>query len=80
MLDWEEAILTMFNAVKGDSRFQSLWEFVTLLISLISWRDLAKDAWLCILGDNIAALQDALNLRGNGNIRVVAREIAWRQA
>ena len=79
-IDWDDQILSLFNAQLGDSRFQSLWEFVTLLLSLIVWREYAASTTLFILGDNISALQDAIKLNGKGLMLVVAREIAWRQA
>ena len=73
-------MLSMFGAVAGDSRWQSCWEFLTLLLALITWKDKAKDEVLFLLGDNIAALQNALSLRGRGQMLMIAREIAWRQA
>ena len=73
-IDWDAQILCLFNARKGDSRFQSLWEFVTLLLSLIVWRDFARSTTLFLLGDNIAALQDAINLKGKRRIKVEAHQ------
>ena len=51
-----------------------------MLLSLIVWKDFAVTTTLFILGDNIAALQDAISLKGKGMMLVIAREIAWRQA
>ena len=34
---------------------------------------------LALLGDNIAALQLALSLKGKGALNTISREIAWRR-
>ena len=57
-----------------------LWEFITLLLALITWRHHAEHGVLFLLGDNIAALQDAISLKGRGQMLLVARELAWRRA
>ena len=77
---WDDAVLELLEAEAGDSRFQSLWEFVTLLLALITWREYSRKQVLFLLGDNIGALQDAISLRGKGAMNVVAREISWRRA
>ena len=69
-----------FGAQLGNSAWQTLWEFLTLLLALISWREHAKQQLLFVLGDNVAALQDAIALRGRGHMLTVARELCWRQA
>ena len=35
---------------------------------------------VAVLGDNTAALQSALDLKGRGPLLAAAREISWRQA
>ena len=77
---WTMDLLERFNANTGDSRWQSLWEFVTLLLCLNIWGDLAVDSTLTLRGDNIAALQDAVALKGRGLMNAVARELTWRKA
>ena len=53
---------------------------MTLLLCLIIWGDLAVDSSLTLRGDNIAALQDAVALKGRGLMNAVARELTWRKA
>jgi len=76
---WDEGILRRIGATQGDSRWQSVWEFVTLLLSLLLWGHLSAESLLCILGDNIAALQLALTLKGRGHMLTISREISWRK-
>ena len=71
---WDEGILRRFGATLGDSRWQSVWEFVTLLLSLLLWGHLSAESLLCILGDNIAALQFALTLKGRGHMLTISRD------
>ena len=80
VVTWDSAILALFEAEAGVSRWQSLWEFVTLLVCLLLWGRHAVDHVLTIQGDNIAALQDGLAMKGRGHMLDVAREIAWRKA
>ena len=35
---------------------------------------------MLIIGDNIPALQNTLDLKGRGALMAISREIAWRQA
>ncbi|CAK0908047.1 unnamed protein product, partial [Prorocentrum cordatum] len=77
---WDQEVLDVFGAVLGLAKYQSLWEFIALLLALIIWRCHAEHAVLYVLGDNVAALQDAMQLKGSGDMLVVAREIAWRAA
>ena len=79
-VQWDDEVLNMFHAKLGISKWQSLWEFVTLLLSLIVWRTHASRQVLFVLGDNIAALQDVIALKGRGDMLIIAREVAWRQA
>ena len=76
---WSKASAAHLNVVPGDCKFQSFWEFLTLLLALILWGDAYTDESLTILGDNSSALQNALKLAGRREMVAVAREIAWRQ-
>ena len=71
--------MSKFSARLGDPKSQSLWEFVTLLLALMLWARLGDEYPIVFHGDNIAALQDALSLKGRGSMLAVAREIAWRK-
>ena len=62
------------------SRFQTFWEFLALLLSLMTWADRFVEERVLVLGDNTGALTDALALKGRGPLLAVARELSWRQA
>ena len=64
----------------GDPAFQSFWEFLTLLLTLVQWGRWFVHEAVTIMGDNTAALQDALDLKGRGAMLAVAHELAWRKA
>ncbi|CAK0821592.1 unnamed protein product, partial [Prorocentrum cordatum] len=80
VVTWDSTILALFEAEAGVSRWQLLWGFVTLLVCLLLWGRHAVDHVLTIHGDNVAALQDGLAMKGRGRMLDVAREIAWRKA
>ena len=79
-LAWDAEVLDFFKAELGNPKWQTTWEFLTLLLALIRWRQHAQGAVLFFLGDNIGALQDAISLKGKGDLMTIAREIAWRKA
>ena len=68
------------SVTPNDPKHQSFWEFATLLLVLLVWADRFTEMVLDILGDNTAALSNALSLRGRGPMLAVAREISWRRA
>ena len=67
------------GVIPGTSKYQSFWEFFTLVLALILWADAYTDCSLSVLGDSTSALQDALNLSGRREMVALAREVAWRQ-
>ena len=76
---WTEASAGHLGVWTGDSKFQSFWEFITLLLALIVWGDSYTEECITVLGDSTSALQDALKLSGRREMIAVAREVAWRQ-
>ena len=64
----------------GEPSFQTFFELVALLLTCCLWAAPSVDHSLAILGDNVAALQMALSLKGRGPNLRVARELAWRRA
>ena len=64
----------------GDTKHQSFYEFLMLLLSLLVWGDNYVEQSIAILGDNVGALTSALALKGRGSMLAVARELSWRQA
>ena len=80
-LSWSPQDAAHLGAVPGDPSRQSMWEFLTLALALCQWAKPAGESIpLAVLGDNTAALQDALSLTGSFSMRAIAKEIAWRQA
>jgi hypothetical protein len=77
---WSQPLLDYFGATAGDCAFQSLWEFLTLFLSLLVWGTRYPDCVLLIQGDNIGSLANAIALKGGGSMNIVAREIALRTA
>ena len=63
-----------------DPKFQTFWEFATLLLALCVWGDRFAASSVLILGDNMAALSSSLSLSGKGPLSAIAREISWRKA
>ena len=64
----------------GLPKFMPFWEFLTLVLALCVWGSQFVAHSVAVLGDNTAALTDALQLKGGGQLMAVARELAWRQA
>jgi hypothetical protein len=71
-----------FKVALADSSSQTFLELFAVLISAILWATTTSSPseYLVILGDNTAALQSALGLKGKGPLMAVARELSWRQA
>ena len=77
---WSEEDAPHLGVYPGDTKNQSFYEFLTLLLSLLVWGDAFVDHSVAILGDNVGALTSALSLKGRGSMLAVARELSWRQA
>ena len=77
---WDGYEAPHLNVEPGLPAHQTFWEFSTLVLSLCVWGDRFVDEVLSILGDNTGALNNALALKGKGNLLALARELSWRQA
>ena len=62
----------------GDCKYQTFWECVALLLGLVLW--VRPSEPLAVLGDNTAALQEALEVKGRRQLYHVSRELAVRRA
>ena len=62
----------------GDSKHQTLWEFLALFMVLQAWGSRFTSASLHLLGDNTGSLNDALKCSGKGWLMHIAREVSWR--
>merc|ERR1712194_887625 len=67
------------DVVPNVAKFQTFWEFATLLMALCTWGDRFVHERVAVLGDNTAALSSSLELKGRGVLLAVARELSWRQ-
>ena len=77
---WCDDDVSHLSVAKADTRFQSFWEFATLLLALVTWGDWFVEEPVLIMGDNTAALTDALSLGGKGVMQAISREVSWRAA
>ena len=80
VVKWEAVHGAVLEVVPGESRFQTFWEFLALLLALMLWGNNFVNEQVAVLGDNIGSLQNALDLKGKGILAAVARELAWRKA
>ena len=79
VMNWDDAVCKILGAGRGDSQWQTLWEYVAMLVALMVWGDRFTSAAVTLAGDNVAALEGALNLRGKRSLTMVTRELAWRR-
>ena len=63
-----------------NSRDQTFWEFATFLLAAVLWFDDFVVDSILVLGDNTAALSNALALKGRGPLLSIARELSWKTA
>ena len=64
----------------GDTAHKTFFEFFTLILALLAWSNYATSEVLNLIGDNTGSLQDALEMKGKGNLNLLARELSWRKA
>ena len=62
----------------GESRSQTFWECVALLLGLILWARPSDP--LAVLGVNAAALQEAIDVKGRRQLYHISRELSVRRA
>jgi len=77
---WAPDVCGLFGICTGDPKHQTFWEYLTVLLALCEWGDSFRAEVLTVAGDNVPALEGALNLRGKGLLNHITREIAWRRA
>ena len=80
IVEWTHASAEKFGIEPRNSKHQTFWECLTLVLALCVWGNSFTHEAVAVLGDNTGALQDALNLKGKGVLAAVARELSWRQA
>jgi hypothetical protein len=76
---WDTFDLTALKAEVGAPRCQTLFEYLAVLFVLLAWGAEHREDGLAILGDNVAALQCAVTLKGHRSMLNISKEIAWRR-
>ena len=77
---WQPEDAEQLDVEPANTKHQTFWEFITLLLALVQWGDCFVSEAVAVLGDNTGALQKSLALRGRGPLLAIARELAWRKA
>ena len=78
MTEWQPRDAARLATTIGAPDGQTTWEYVVILLGLIVWGAEHRATGLAVLGDNLAALEGALGMKGRGVLTKVTREIAWR--
>ena len=77
---WSDHTLRMLSA-KRDNTCQTLFEFLTVFLCLMTFDRTVRYFGVVVCGDNLAALQNAIDCKSSRSaINLVGREIAWRKA
>jgi len=76
---WSARTAKRFRVDLGSPRGQTAWEYLVILQALMLWGARYQAAGLAILGDNMAALNGAISLKGKSEIALITRELAWRK-
>ena len=79
-MTWPAADAAELQTEIGAASGQTSWELLAILISLSIWGTRHRGQVLAILGDNLAALEAALHLKGRNALSKIGRELAWRRA
>ena len=77
---WRPKDFKHMDVTVGESRSQSFFEFLTLFMSLVLWASRGAGGAVAVIGDNTAALTNALGMKGRGPMLAISRELAWRRA
>ena len=77
---WSADLAAELQVEIGQPSGQTTWEMMAIFYCLLLWGRSHRGHGLVLLGDNLAALESALNLRGKGALAKIGREVAWRRA
>ena len=76
---WSDLVASKLNASVGDPSGQTTFELYTVLLALVVWAGRFKHDGMILMGDNLAALDATLTLKGKGGMVAIVREISWRR-
>jgi len=76
---WTARDAKRFRVELGSPRGQTTWEYLVVLLALDLWADRFRASGVALLGDNLAALNGAISLKGKSELNRITRELAWRK-
>jgi len=76
---WTPQDARRFKVALGSPSGQTTWEYLIILLALDLWACRFRETGVAVLGDNIAALNGALSLKGKSELNRITRELAWRK-
>ena len=77
---WSPAALKILRAEVGNCKYQTLFEFYTLLVVAQTFSEVLSGTGALIQGDNVSSLNDALTLKSTSpGMNLISREIWWRR-
>ena len=79
MISWTHALAKQLGTSIGGSEGQTAWEYLMMVAALLAWASEFRDEGLIVMGDNVAALNGILNLRGKRGLTAITRELSWRR-
>jgi len=79
-LAWDEQIAEQLQATIGDPASQTTWELFIIFLALLQWGSKWREKGFILYGDNVAALESALHLKGKAALSQISREVSWRRA
>jgi len=79
VLSWSCDLARLLQTQIGDTSGQTTWEYLAIFVSLLVWGSRFRTEGLAILGDNLASLSGALNLKGRSSLTLITKEISWRK-
>jgi len=76
---WSSSVASRLRTSIGCPSGQTSWEYLIVLLALLVWASRFSATGVAILGDNLAALNGMLSLRGKNALTAITREVAWRK-
>jgi hypothetical protein len=76
---WSSETAARFKVALGSPKGQTIWEYLVILLALDLWGDQFSSCGVAIMGDNLAALNGAISLKGKSELSRITREISWRK-
>jgi len=78
-ITWSSVTAARFKVALGSPKGQTTWEYLVILLALELWADRFRSTGIAVMGDNLAALNGAISLKGRSELSRITREMAWRK-